>query len=528
MEFIVIKKATAGITSKNDCFFLSEDKWDDWFQFVTSFDTYYIDNNGKRTDLGSVKIGVIDQSLVQTSHEKKERFCTINLLPRSFTKLADMFFSLGQSADYYDNIRQLEDEKRIAILESLNDVAYNLDLYSKIENLEITQSSIMRSVSSVTVQNQFHRIALGGIKLTEYNFTYYYPSPKLDELYYDTEDIPHMSFEITPDSIPPTNVHVIIGRNGVGKTYFLKNIIQAAINVVHSYKSFGKLEYNAFRQDSFSNIVCVAFSAFDEYPFEQSNTKMPYLFIGLSQESSSHDSIKKQQQPSRLGALREQFRKSYMNCKSNSSKIQRWMDAVDTLSSDPIFCEAGFCSFGKMASGECKEAQDIVFLFDRLSSGHKIILLTITQLIEKVEEKTLVLLDEPETHLHPPLLSAFIRSLSDLLIKTNGVAIITTHSPVVIQEVPKSCVWKVWRYGSTTKVERPAIETYGENISTLINEVFGLEVVDSGFHKMLNEAVEEHHGDYYQIVESFNGQLGSEAKAILRALISQYKDDDSK
>lgn len=113
-------------------------------------------------------------------------------------------------------------------------------------------------------------------------------------------------------------------------------------------------------------------------------------------------------------------------------------------------------------------------LFGRLSSGHKIVLLTITRLVETVEERSLVLIDEPETHLHPPLLSAFVRSLSGLLINRNGVAIIATHSPVVLQEVPRSCVWKVRRSGRVTEVERPEIETFGENVGILTREVFGL------------------------------------------------------
>ncbi len=40
-----------------------------------------------------------------------------------------------------------------------------------------------------------------------------------------------------------------------------------------------------------------------------------------------------------------------------------------------------------------------------MSSGHAIVLLTVTKLVARVEEKTLVLIDEPESHLHPPLLS---------------------------------------------------------------------------------------------------------------------------
>ncbi|WXG61333.1 AAA family ATPase [Campylobacter concisus] len=91
-----------------------------------------------------------------------------------------------------------------------------------------------------------------------------------------------------------------------------------------------------------------------------------------------------------------------------------------------------------------------------------------------MEEKTLVLLDEPESHLHPPLLSSFMRALSDLLMKNNAVAIIATHSPVVLQEVPKSCVWRLGRFGLEAKAERFDIETFGETIGTLTKEILAL------------------------------------------------------
>lgn len=38
----------------------------------------------------------------------------------------------------------------------------------------------------------------------------------------------------------------------------------------------------------------------------------------------------------------------------------------------------------------------------RMSSGHAIVLFTITRLVDVVGEKSLVLFDEPEVHLHPP------------------------------------------------------------------------------------------------------------------------------
>lgn len=65
--------------------------------------------------------------------------------------------------------------------------------------------------------------------------------------------------------------------------------------------------------------------------------------------------------------------------------------------------------------------------------------------------------------------------------------------------------------------ERPGIETFGENVGVLTREVFGLEVTQSGFHRMLETAVEDG-GSYDAVVQRFNGQLGSEAKAIVRGL----------
>ncbi len=157
-------------------------------------------------------------------------------------------------------------------------------------------------------------------------------------------------------------------------------------------------------------------------------------------------------------------------------------------------------------------------IFNKLSSGHKIVLLTITKLVETLEEKSLVLLDEPEAYLHPPLLSAFIRALSELLIKRNAVAIIGTHSPVVLQEVPSSCVWKIRRQGAFAKAERLEIESFGENVGVLTQEIFGLEVTEAGFHTLLNKIADKA-DSYEQAIEILDNQLGMEGRAILRNLL---------
>ncbi len=121
-------------------------------------------------------------------------------------------------------------------------------------------------------------------------------------------------------------------------------------------------------------------------------------------------------------------------------------------------------------------------------------------------------------HLHPPLLSALIRSLSELLYDRNGVAIIATHSPVVLQEIPKTNVWKLNRSGVVTTTSRLDNETFGQSIGILTREIFGLEVIKSGFHGMLVKSASQG-GTYEEIVDEYGDQLGLEARAILKVLV---------
>lgn len=206
--------------------------------------------------------------------------------------------------------------------------------------------------------------------------------------------------------------------------------------------------------------------------------------VRQADEDGGAKSITLTQQPDELT---EDFIASVKACASGQKRRERWRRALRTLESDPIFEEADVTAL--LALNLDDVGRSVSRLFRRLSSGHKIVLLTITKLVESVDERTLVLMDEPEAHLHPPLLAALIRAVSDLLTNRNGAAIVATHSPVVLQEVPRSCVWKLRRQGGGAVIERPEIETFAENVGRLTHEVFGLEVTRSGFYKMIADAI---------------------------------------
>ncbi len=214
-----------------------------------------------------------------------------------------------------------------------------------------------------------------------------------------------------------------------------------------------------------------------------------------------------------------------------------WLSYVRMLESDPGFADLNIAGvldlerFVDVANSDVNMPSNVDQLFnaaatffDGLSSGHKIVLLALTRIIECVNEKSLVLIDEPEGHLHPPLLSAFIRVLSDLMTNRNGVAIVASHSPVVLQEVPKSCVYQLERFGGITTATRPEQETFGENVGVLTGRVFGYEVTESGFHQLIRRMAMVS-SSYEEAAQKLDGQLGSEAKAILMGLmISREKE----
>ena len=74
--------------------------------------------------------------------------------------------------------------------------------------------------------------------------------------------------------------------------------------------------------------------------------------------------------------------------------------------------------------------------------------------------------------------------------------------------------------------ERPEIETFGENVGVLTREVFGLEVTQSGFHRLIQTAAAAEGQTFEDVVAEFDGQLGAEARAILRGLIAERDSKD--
>lgn len=485
--------------------FLVRDNWDD-YGFKTVFSLVYFDNEGERYDVGEVKIMKAAMSGGYTP------------LDEIFDTLDPDYGSLGQSQDYYETLLELEEEVRVEILNALRDMIWSEVIRGQLSDETAYEVSLTRSVGGTRFAKLISTLHHDA-ELTAFDFAYEFP-----------ESNQRIHFQVAPNSLPPTNIHVVIGRNGVGKTRLLTSL--SSLLRIRRDRRLGRLLFHgdesAAAKDQFANLITVAFSAFDSFdpppriasgPLRSlkagTRSGLDYTYVGLKKRVRKGEDRATGNKSE--ADLQKDFVESTLRCLRSANR-PRWQTAMAILEADPLFAALGLSDLVDLPTDVVEEHAGA--LFATASSGHKIVLLTLTQLAELVSERTLVLIDEPEAHLHPPLVMAFVRALSNLLAKRNGVAILATHSPVVVQEVPASCVTLLFRSGDTTTIEPPENETFAENLGALTRDIFRVQVTESGHHSLIATAVAESE-DLEEVLDRFGDQVGAEGRALARTMLRE-------
>lgn len=514
MRFKVITSVAQLPLSDCDVCYLIHSSWDDWYEFETKFALYYYDSRSVRTYVGEVKIG--KKMMVGESQEeynrKRELGEDVSMLRRTqlpnaeFDKLTSEYFSLGTTDSYYEFLGY--DEGRRRILEALRDVASDISICDEVNAEQVFTVSLSRGISRDRISRCFHNLANGRRTPTPFAFSYKYPDQ-------EGRLAPVLNFVVTPDSYPPSNIKIVIGRNGVGKTHLLRNIAKGLSlgdgnSVPGGPRNESRCGQISFSQGRINGIVFASLSPFEEFELSLSEFGADFHCIGSVRYNDEQNRVEHSED------FEHSFVEQLSSCRA-SPRRERWLRAVKILKSDPVLARLDAERLLDFRNEEFEH--EAMSFFGKLSSGHRALFLLVTQLVCILDESYLVLLDEPECHLHPPLLASFVRCLSELLSERNAVAIIATHSPQILQEVSKESVWILSRYGHEISARNPTAETFGENTSILMTEVFDLEMEESGYHKILKKVVDEGLS-YDDIMFRFDGRLGLEAKALLRVLIA--------
>jgi predicted ATPase len=99
-------------------------------------------------------------------------------------------------------------------------------------------------------------------------------------------------------------------------------------------------------------------------------------------------------------------------------------------------------------------------------------------LLLQIEYNSIVLLDEPETYMHPNFVVTFVAMLERILEYTESHAILATHSIFLVRELPKTSVRILSKSDENASFYQPESETLGASLDRLAYEFFSDEDVE--------------------------------------------------
>lgn len=469
MQFYVIPndERELPVDAKFPCVSLFDDNWDDYTYKTTFYMTYY-SSPSDFTNIGEVKI--LDIGLRPEGPKRTE-------LELSFQQLDDKYCSLGQSYDYYKDLAALGQDIGNEILSGLNDVVYDRERYESFRKHDAFTTSLIRGAEA-------RKIAAEGVAYEatkSFKFTF---KTKLEDA-----DAPHiLNFSFVSYEDIPHRIQVLIGNNGVGKTQVLSRLANSL--------SGWEVADGEFEPDKplFSKIFTVSYSPFDDFkrPLPEDENRLSYRYCGIRDVDGNIN----------IDNLKQRWENSVGKIKADQDKDQTWKETLEKLFLDSHISDTVY--------------EKPIESYDRLSSGQRIITFILADIIGNIEKNSLLLIDEPENHLHPTLLARFVYSLRVILENYLSFSIISTHSPIILQETPSKCVQVIYRDGFHPRVTGLTVESFGENLTAITEDVFNVSSVPTNWTEVLREMSKSY--DYKSIMDMFDDELSYNARVFLKTI----------
>ncbi|WP_102504757.1 AAA family ATPase [Salinivibrio kushneri] len=519
--------------------------WND-YDYIVKFKLYYVDNSSKQ-NLGFLRLLVNGQSdtskfLIENGEEVEKNIYEIDQAINQ-----EIAVSLPLDIDYYHKLNKLLTGSSVdQFLALICDASYFYSRISTYKSWDGFNGSLMREgSSSEAILRKGHQIATGRYSPEE-SFTI---NVELDSESYDP-----VQFVFDNDrEVSKTNINLLIGKNGVGKSFLLKELSEIITGV---QEIDDKWPY-------FHKLIVVAYS-----PFENFHTKDD-LLDELDKKYSKKKKIKKPKAPSRRRMNVNEY--AYVGFRNESGKFSvdwpkkhsveallnilkfdrdnLWWEergrfeilketlslsidfdniAVRLLESEKFAIIDGVSNKNIKAIEESSSKEDgLLFIKNNevlnLSSGQIIYSYMIPSIVSEIEDESLIMLDEPELYLHPHLEVGLIDMMKHLLSETSSYSIIATHSAILTREVEKKAVKILRRKNGRTEISAPGFETYGESLETIIGEVFDDYTTVKPFQNDILRHVNSEE-DIESAIKKIGSDVGDEALAYIAAEFSVDED----
>ena len=230
---------------------------------------------------------------------------------------------------------------------------------------------------------------------------------------------PHtLSVTLGNESRLPDRMMALIGKNGTGKTWLLGRLAAALSGDERNVGSFDPPERPAFQR-----VIAMSYTVFDRFNRPTGNRNFGYVYCGIYDTEGKLLNRRQLLQKTRTAAAKV----------SESTRVALWKEMIAHALDKPTMESMRDYLFA--AKSEFNAAKP-----PKLSSGQLVLISTITELVASIERESFVLIDEPEIHQHPNSVAGLLLAIHTVLRQFESFAIIATHSPLVIQQIPAQYV----------------------------------------------------------------------------------------
>lgn len=359
----------------------------------------------------------------------------------------------------------------------------------------------------------------------------------------------------------PYDINVLIGENGIGKSYTLKSLVEYWLGVDRGNKfELDKIQHDPFdNYPNISKLILISYSPFEEFTIDLSKTNLKdkdaYRYFGFRKIIEASDGNQKIGISRNLPAsdsVSSILKSLYDDMKF--AELPNWTNKFETILNvlmpaiefefiafeiiDGVELFNQISDFSEFIIGEetkyllinenvikkvdewkielkdCVQFESgAVFIRDNksieISSGQRLFCYIVVNVVGQIRKDSLVVIDEPELFLHPTLEIEFIELLKKVLKAFTSKAILATHSLAITREIPAKCVHVYRKKNDTVEVEYPPFETFGGDMQRISSYVFGDNSTTKPFDNWIEEQLTIYENPQ-DIIDKLGGEINEE------------------
>jgi predicted ATPase len=483
MHFIVVNSQHEKSQRERENFpriYIHESQWDDYSYRTVCLISVQMKKDSEVIQVGSTKIMYKGQRAGSWTFDEISEF----------ESLGSDFCSLARDFNFYEKIAALGKTFANKLLAILRDVAYQTRIWALFSEDPCFRVSLLRNTIKVANFRDDLKNLFSQRRVVRLAFKY--------ELKMPGSNSPHVvNFDFRKTSLLPHRVMLLVGKNGVGKTQLMANLaismtgFTTVPNVDRAEKIIGAGVLSPF--PTFRSLIAISFNAFDKFeiPLDSGHGNgTKYTYCGLRNSNgklcSEQDLV--EAIASTVDGMTEIQRRTLKKSINNVLNVR--LNQQSNL-------------------GNAAE------LYAQFSSGQRIVLNVLVHLIKNLEPDSLVLFDEPETHLHPNLMADLLSEIQNLLKKYRSYALLASHSPIVAQQIPSKSIRMISRSEEGPEVGIPPIECFGESLSEISNVLFEAKEKDRDYTAVIKRLLASSDNDAGKVAALFENGIGSNAKIYL-------------